>query len=773
MKPGIVYTIHFDTLSVPSSTGGADRVASQNIIVQIFDYGTMIPDDDIAQVIPLIPAMSPLEIEVVDNDETKFKPIRAKQATIRFISQQDIGLDFSLFARGYDNQFYVSIGTGSGQVLFLGYLMLPDGQMPFHPDPNVVELTASDHLPLLKDIALVDSSGDNIQGKYRIAELLCMALAKTGLSLPLNVINNLRMGTGSRQSSNVTFAAADNSITVDFYIGFFYVGQVIDVVSASNTGTYRVLSIDSSTKIIVDGTIVNETATIYNVQFTDVSSNGHFYDKAYLDAKTFEAEIGVSVNCYEAIERILRDDCTLFQYKGEWWIICVDEYDNNGLYRARFNTDGDLTQEPDLIDMNFSIGFNESVLFANANQIVRCDRPHKFVKEKFDYNNPLEIVCNIDFSRGESTTPVEPSNGDQSIDYSLECWEFLREGNPATIANLDQPPSSGSLGVLTKRYEFAYEKERYLRTKSASGFRHYFKAQELPVLAGDKLEVGVGFRLSTSETVTNINMVNVMLIGDDGNYYIWDYDEPTDTSEWVQHVATDAWFNESFRVDWSGQLTTDWKNVNATSLECPVSGLIIIRLVNNVTSSWELWFSGLTVTYIPKINGSFQRYTGHTNTVTRAEMGYAAKKENTVHVGDAPRPIIKGAIFFELSGKYYIAQIFYPSSHYGITGNPQPQMTRPYGWHQVFAIWNQYKSPYTIITGDVWGVPAEWPDLVHVFLLTDPSGLVSDRFFMLISFSQDWKTGIWRGTFVEVYNTVDGKDYSTPFEFKYIRDGNN
>lgn len=774
MKPGKVYTMTWDTVSVPSSTGGANRVDSQTITVNIFDTAIQIPDDDDAQTFTLQPAAVPLEIEVIDNDESKFKPIRAKQARVRFISQQDEGLDFSLFARGYDNQFYVTIGGGSGSIIFLGYLVLPDNQMAFLPDPQTVEITASDHLPLLKDITLQDEFGDNISGKYRIADLIRLCLAGTGLSLPVNVINNLRMGTGSRSSSSVTFAASGNTISVNFYIGFFYVGQVVTVSgSVSNNGTYRVVSINSSTQITVDGTLTNETTTIYSVTFTDESSGGHLYDTAYLDAKTFEASIGESIDRYSALERILRDDCVLFQRFGQWWIVRIDEYDSNGLYVARFNADGELIQTPTLTDLDVSIGFNESVLFANANQEVRANRPHKFVKEKFDYINPLEIICNNDFSRGTTGTAVDPANGNQSIDFVLECWEFLREGTPATIANLDQTPSVGSLGVLTKRYEFAYEKERYLRTKSAAGFRHYFKSNEVPVLAGDKLEISVDFRLATSETITNINTLHVMLIGDDGNYYIWDYDQPTDVSQWVQYTSAGNWFDESFRVDWTGGITTEWKTVGATSLECPVSGLIVVRLVNAIDASLELWFANFRFNYLPKINGSFQRYSGHTNTVTRTDTGYAAKREETVQIGDAPRPILKGAIFFENSGTFYLSQLYYPAAKYAIIGTPEVQQIRPYGWHQVFSVWNQYRNSYTIITGDVWGLPVNAADLCNRFVLTDPHDLLVNRYFMLISFSQDWKTGIWKATFVEVFNSDESKDYATPFEFKYITDGAN
>jgi len=773
MKPGRVYRMSWQTQSVPSSIGGADRVASQNVLVQIFDYGQMVSDDSPVSYIDLQAAADPLEISVIDNDETKFKSIRAKQARIRFYSATSEGIDFSLFSNAYDNQFYVSITTGGGGVVFLGYLVLPDNQMPFLPEPQVVELTASDHLGVLKDTALVDDDGENIQGKYRIADLIKLCLKQTGLSLPVNVINNLRIGTGSRSGSNVVFAASDSSITVDFYIGFFYVGQRLVVSdSASNNGTYTVNSIVSSTKITVAESLTNETATIYNVTFTDDSSDGHFHDKAYIDAKTFEESIGVSVNCYTAIERILKDDCTLFQHSGEWWIVRIDEYDDNGLYVAKFNADGEIIQEPTLTDFYVNIGFSNSVIFANANQLVRANRPHKYVRDDFNYINPIEIVCNVDFSRGIGSS-ADPTQENQSIDYQLECWDFLREGSIGTIDDIDQSPYGDSYGVLTKRYEFGYEKERYLRS-DIELYRHYFKSQPLPVSSGDKVEVGVSFRFANNPSVTNWYPVHVMIVGDDGYYYIWDYDSETDLSSWHQLTGSDPWFSYNFRYLYTSVPANEWANISATSLECPADGQLYIRLVSEgLSGSGGLWFSNLNVNYIPKINGSFQRYSGHYNAVTRTDAGYLANRKEDVQIGDAPRPIIKGAIFFQNGDAYKIAPVFYPAAKYGITGQPSASQIKPYGWHQIQAVWNQYREAYTILSGDLWGLPASWPDLHNVFSLTDPSSLTGNRYFMLISFSQNWKTGIWSGTFVEVFNPDNPKVYNTPFEFKYISDGRN
>lgn len=140
--------------------------------------------------------MSPLIISTINNGQDKFLGIRAKQAEIRFVSDQSNGLDSSLFADMSDNQYLVSVHAGSS-FIFTGYLVAAGLQQPFQPDPQVIVLTASDHLPLLKDIPLTDNSGNTLQGKYRIADIITLCLAKTGLTKALKVVNNIRSGLGA------------------------------------------------------------------------------------------------------------------------------------------------------------------------------------------------------------------------------------------------------------------------------------------------------------------------------------------------------------------------------------------------------------------------------------------------------------------------------------------------------------------------------------------------------------------------------------------------
>lgn len=757
MKPVTEYRLEWDTMPVQTTAG--EVIATQQMRVSIFDNDNLIPDDQITNVIPLIPSAtdSPLIISIIDNDEDKYTPIRGKQATIKFLSDSSLFQEMATFSDSSDNRWYVEIKDITNTLtIFVGFLMLPDMQQLFQPDPVVVELTASDHLGILKDIPLTDFNEDVPIGKYTMAALISYCLRKTGLSLYWTAINNLRHGGGERIATNVNFNATGNVITVDFFIGFFYVGMPLQIDSASNDMNTIVTEIVSSTQIRVADTLVNETATIYNVTFTDLSSADHFYE-LYNDTKTYEDEIGTLINCYEVLEKILGEDCFLTQHLGKWWIVRIDEYDSNLMYPGEFDPDGTFIEFGDPIDVSLSIGDADLLRFCNADQLLRSGRPHDWIKETFRYEYPIETVCNIDFDRGTGAGPVgSPS---ETVEQELDCWEFLREG--ATPAGLDTAPFAGSYGVLRKLYEFGYEKSRYIAEVTAGGFRHYFKSAGISLEQGDKIELGYDFRLSTSETMTNMFTAHVRLIGDDGFVYDWDYDEPTGISFWNQKTTSDPIFDNMFRTDWAGATTTDWHSISAVSEPLPVSGDVYIRLVNGSVTI-ELQFSNLTLDVVPFINGSYQKYTGHYNKVERSAIGYHATRDNQVYLGDSPRKLIKGGMFILVDGIYQLTTQFYVA----VPGDSRPP--NRYGYFQAFSVWNQYRLAYRIISGSVLGLGINPPDVIHKYILSDSNLNTTAKFFILISYNQNWKTGIWTGVFLEVFDSNVGKIYNNQHEFKYI-----
>jgi hypothetical protein len=377
---------------------------------------------------------------------------------------------------------------------------------------------------------------------------------------------------------------------------------------------------------------------------SDTTGEGHFFKYCYLDARTFEAEIGISEDCGTVLDKLLGPDMMLTTMDGDYYIMLIDEFRYGVANTFAHFDSASVFVEYISLDFTKSIGITEDMGIMDEDMIVGAEQPVKSVITTFNYNYPSEIPCNKDFSRGEGDEPTGAAS--ETIDYVLECWRFLREGT--TPAELDSQPFTGSVGVLRKLFELNYEKERYLVLLTAGGFRHYFKSEAIAMRQNDKINIGFDYRFNTDEATVTLSIAHIRLVGDDGNVYDWKR-TIAGVSSWVQKTTSDPIFTDEWEDDVTGLDNTEWRNVSAESLPAPASGRLYIRLLNAVAPPVERWFSNLQVTHIPFVNGSYQKYKAHTHTVTQ-EGTNKAKREEDVSVSDGPNSLIKGVLLKKATG---------------------------------------------------------------------------------------------------------------------------
>lgn len=729
-----------------------------------------------AEVIYLQPAMSPLVIEVVDNNEDKFTPIRAKQAIIQFLSNTSEGQSMTTFSDSSDNRWKVIIDV-DGEIIFIGFLMLTDMQQPFLPDPQVITLTASDHLGILKDIPLTDDDGLNPQGKYTLGQLIAMALKKTGLELEIIVINNIKHGTGQRTFTTTFSFSGQYFVTDGVLTTYFYVGQRLTISgTVSNNGTVTVTEVTNNgtvTQVSIDAAIVAESAS---ATFTDESSTGHFYEKILIDAKTFETSIGVSEDCYTVLTKILKESCTLFQHNGKIMIVNINEYDNNPLYRAKFDANGYFVEYLDPITDTFDIGIAEDVCHADLQTLLRNDRQHRFIKEVFRYQNPQEIVCNINFDRGAYIEDIDDEVIDgvtyQRKKYSIECWDYAKHNSKGAASD---PPDTDC--YLVRLFYNGLEKDRYVQVETPVPHSYLLRdslaSTTIRVEKDDNFELSYDVKFETSEN-QSLNTFGIELIGDDGNYYYWAESDETG-GHWYQYVVG----QDSIKAGSAISAATDegqWiTQVHSRNDRIPVSGYLRLYLYPDLNgTSTYVKFANLRFELIPFINGSFKRYTGQYNQVTRnPTAGYNAIQDDEVFISDSPRPTFKGAMFFLNDTVYKPSALFYKSNLYALGYPTDDDAYNTFGYWQAWAVWNQYRNANRIFPSGLYGIirsDDQWADLWQKYQLTDANENTDSRYFILISFRQDWKTMRWSGTFIEVYRTDLGHVYDDTWTASYITD---
>lgn len=868
---GIVYRLLFKNFK------------QQKIGIYISPTDVIYQDTEVQNVFDLTGAATPLIISTINNDRDKFQPIRSKQAVIQFVSNRAAGLDVNTFSKGADDLWRVTIiSQDTSETIFTGFLILSDNNQSFQPDPNVVTLTATDHLGVLKDIplktfksvefaevtfssagnlvnfeqitgfpyvgqqitfsgtasnnitttvieitiglntvakvsdTLVDETVSNVtatdaesinpKGKFRIAELIAMALKPTGLNLDLFVVNNLRSGSGqySRQtlfSVSGQYLAISSAVPIEF----FYPGQQVEITgTVSNNMTVDVISWDylaGVTRVFIQQTITTAESGV-TATFTDTLSTKHFYHGIFVDAKTYEREINVSEDCYTVLSKILGEDCFIQQRKGKWAIMRIDEFENLK-YVANFDQYGSFLSIGSGINIDKSIGANSLIKWVNADALLEFIRPHGFVKETFNYETPQENPCNSDFSRGDFIANLDDVNipypdgqAYAAASFQLECVSKIRK-NTSTNAEDISATFDYYLKRIYNDLGRTYEKERFLvvfpRTDTDSFHVEFLKFEGMPVGYRDRIMVSFDYRfLRNPDAFTPIPkffVCHIRLVADDGTNYSLDmgginFPNGGGTWKWLDEATFPA---RMYVVDFDSTISDikEWQNITIDAAEVPKPGMIYIYLAAMNTGMFTsndpgIYYANLTVDYYAFINGSYKKYKAQNEQVTRLTEGYLDKREKEVYLGDSTRPLFKGSMYFNKSGNFPLTQKWYSAAPVGLGYWGDTEHIHPYGYIQIFSVWNQFRGTddpegrgrgINVFSGSLLGLDEstnDWPDMMHRYGLTDPNQNTNDRYFMLISFSQDWKSCIWRGVFVEVYNTVAGKRYDDTHDFKYL-----
>jgi hypothetical protein len=510
------------------------------------------------------------------------------------------------------------------------------------------------------------------------------------------------------------------------------------------------------------------------VTFAD-QSTGHLYDKIHLDALTFETNISEAENCRTVIEKILGEDCFLSQWKGAWWVMRVNEITSSVMYPARFDPDGIFDDYLDPITPSRNIGDADTICHEGANTTLRMDRPGKHIKETYRYISPKEIFCNIDFSRGDVVTPPDLSLAESDGTYQVDCWTLRRIAGSIT-----------STAHILKRFEYGYQKDKYLVITAKTGTAtpwDFLESSPIEVQAKDKGTVTINWRFETDfgGGGSTYYPLRVYLQGDDGNWWYWWHPTSNNiddfywtnagTSE-VERLIPDA-------LDASATDESQWRTLSVDLDPIPVSGKLYIGLNQghqgeNAGDNQNINFQGVGFDYRPLINGSYETYTGQHNKVTRTGggAGYNAIREREVFISDSPRKNFKGAMFFLSGGIYHLTVKFFEAQLFAL-GSPDLNAFNTFGYIQAFAVWNQFKAASRIFPSQLYGLfaeesPEQWPDLINKFSLTDSNPNTNNRFFMLISFSQNWKECKWNGVLIESYNTDGGHTNTDEHEFKYL-----
>lgn len=708
----------------------------QTIYIRIYDL--TLKDDTTTEweVIDMTGAGEPLRLSTIDNSEDKFTGLKPIQATITFLSSTSVKL--STFVNAPippggvdvgDPRWYVEIYYNTYDPLnfiFKGLLNIDDCYEPFLPEKNEVVLVANDGLGGLKNIPLTDFNDDNPTGYNRIADYLSWALSKTGLDLPLKAVFNIR-------------------------------------------------------------------------EYTQ--STSHFFDAIYLHAKTFEDKIGTCISCYDALERILGEMAFLTQRNGEWWIVRIDELaGTNPLYVATFNADGTF----DSIDSGHHypkfIGSTESVFFSKEETTVHPIRPNKYIKETYKFEYPEEIIDNIDFSRGDLFTGLDMSpvviDGVTYYQSKFHIADWTALQTPTGVIGGTPSPSETN-NYIRKLYTDSnkvVEQERCVvieKHSPARGF--YIKSNQFPVKKNDKFDISVDVRwvddgAFPSSGFFRLSIIQVRLHGAAGTNYVLHGGSGGSGGDpvpkWVvagasfshvEYIYLEGNTNQNMSEWRTASFITDTPNNPHPCPPIPDDGFIEVLLLHaSYSDLTDIHFNNLRFRYIPYIDGGYPDFTSFYYKISQ-DNKLVNKREKQVYLSSGFSPLLKGQLFKDNSGTKVLATQFYAWNDIHTT-SPDIQYVHPYGHIQAYDVWNQHRNGFIKFQGTMQGLDGantddngyiNPPHLIHFYTLLDSNEHTNDRYFILLTFDQSFYSCEWKGTLIEVYNTVNGKSYLDTLETKY------
>lgn len=377
------------------------------------------------------------------------------------------------------------------------------------------------------------------------------------------------------------------------------------------------------------------------------STNEHLFTTTYLDSLSFEEEIGKLENCYDVIEKILGHEAWLFQSKGQWWIVRVDEVEQTrGLYVTSFDADGTFIGNLGEISFNKSIGASETIRLSEEASLIKNNRPKKSVRLNYGYQYPQELPTNYIFDRGVYDTDLSAT---EKL-YFIDNWTTVQVKKSDGTETDD---GTTAARIVKKRDPQDTVIEKYVRVIEGTNalYRSAIRSEPIEMKEGDKFNISFDWKFGTDLGVVNYSSCMFKFIGNSGTVYVWSPGLPDDILDvefykWRSSIS--FWISSVISVDSSStDYVADWQSLSVDVKKgVPEDGKLFIYLYahDESLSNPTTYFSNFNFEYIPFINGEYQIYEGQYCITDRGNEDYAAKVEEDVNISDAPNYLSKGSL---------------------------------------------------------------------------------------------------------------------------------
>lgn len=467
-----------------------------------------------------------------------------------------------------------------------------------------------------------------------------------------------------------------------------------------------------------------------NTQLNDIFNFVFVYSHGFLKGpRDFD-------DCYEVLSKIMQSfGCTLFQARGQWYIIQT----NDRIANVLDGTNRDYTGLNLSVSLNQSfkidIGLNEITKLINADALISMEKSFKEVALKYKFERPPIFFRNWDLLDGILDNAKSTST--QKI-YELEHWL------PCETWNLIVP---GQINVNRKAYVGAdintatnSEIRRYLVLYRADNNETAIKTTRYPVNQGNVLNVGFSAKLNTAliPNRTIFYKCIVKLIGNNGtNYYL----AGGDAKWYTNYQALVLQHNTNIDT----RLWTNFFGGNASPI--PVDGLIEMEFTSHgVFSATEVHFKDMTM----EINAIFNDLITVDGFEQKSETldNLRNKYDNDLFISSSPNISNSCAILSEASNPTSITSFNYKSS----------ALNMPFLQYMTRAYWRTMYRKFMRLEGRLY-------DLYQGSRLLSPLNSVEfpeieNKEFMITTLQMDIRQESAEFTMIELRTTANNSDFT-------------
>lgn len=649
-----------------------------------------------------------LSIKIVDNNEEPFTAIKAKQATIKFFS--DNGKTLKSFAKGESDEWFVTIYLNYqdiNHVLFKGFLVMDLTSEPYEPKPYVVELTATDNLGILKNIALTDFNGNNPKNENKIIDYLAWALSKTNLSLPIYVANNL---------------FEENNPNIPFYESCYLDAKTFEKTIGESEDCNTVIQ-----KILGNNSRITQRNGAWWIESVYEKNQNPQYVHQFDYDGTY---VGVAAPAYyhETI-----DNRGLIDFVNDNAQVTI----RSPYKRAELTFNYEYPTE--IID---NIDFSRGLTPIGSPTFNGTDYVQKYEVE--DWTIGRYAVNNENSIASSTVVPyIVKLFQDSNLTYEKERYVVVPFTNE---------------GYFTDSLPFTY-----LRSN-----RIFIEQKDKGTISLDfKYSVDtVGDHTSVFGLILKGDSGDFWVYGS-SNQWINTSVYGTNHATLYQYFAQPyTYTNRVDKIRWSS-LSIEFPPVPESG---ELFVYLSAGYNQGGTGNPDAHYTNLRFDYVPYLNGSYSKYTGQKNTVSQSGT-YSLSYQQPIYISDSPKKLFKGALLRKDGTKYLLAKNFYDGQAFP-SGLPSFEYVHTFGFQLTYAVWQLYRRHMASIDSDFIGLklagPATVPDVYKSFIFTNPNPHVNNKYFMLLYYEQDLDSQIWRAYLTENLDTTIGYVFTDPYEFKYI-----